>query len=69
MAKWMTAEKVRARLRHAVVCRIVTGKTLERTTKSNRARAGSVAIVDRLATSGANLYASGVFCFADAVLS
>ena len=30
MAKWIAAEKARARLRHAVVCPNVTGKTKER---------------------------------------
>ena len=46
MAKWIAAEKPRARLRHAVVCPNVTGRTKERITQSKRARAGSLAIVD-----------------------
>ena len=46
MAKWIAAEKVRAGLRHAVVCPNVTGRTKERIAQSKRARAGSLAIVD-----------------------
>ena len=46
MAKWIAAEKVRAGLRHAVVCPDVTGKTKKRIAQSKRARAGSLAIVD-----------------------
>ena len=45
-AKWIAAEKVRAGLRHAVVCPNVTGRTKERIAQSKRARAGSLAIVD-----------------------
>ena len=48
MAKWIAAEKVRAGLRHAVViCPNVTGGTKERISQSKRARAGSLAIVDK----------------------
>ena len=43
MAKWIAAEKTRAGLRHAVVCRNLTGRTKERMW----ARAGSLALVDR----------------------
>ena len=46
MAKWIAAEESRARLRHAVVCPNVTGRTKERIAQSKRARAGSLAIVD-----------------------
>ena len=46
MAKWYTAEKVRAGLRHAEVCPNGTGRTKERIAQSKRARAGSLAIVD-----------------------
>ena len=49
MAKWIAAEKVRARLRHAVVCPNVTGRTKKRIiiAQSKRARAGSLTIVDQ----------------------
>ena len=46
MAKWIAAQKVRAGLRHAVVCMNVTERTKERIAQSKRARAGSLAIVD-----------------------
>ena len=46
MSKWIAAEKVRAGLRHAIVCPNVTGRTEERMAQSKRARAGSFAIVD-----------------------
>ena len=46
MAKWIVAEKARAGLRHAVVCPNVTGRTKERIAQSERARAGSLALVD-----------------------
>ena len=46
MAKWIAAAKARTGLRHAVVCRNVTGKTKEKIVQSKRARAGSLAIVD-----------------------
>ena len=46
MAKWITAEKLRAGLRHAVVRPNVTGRIKDRTAQSKRVRAGSVAIVD-----------------------
>ena len=46
MAKWITAEKARAGLRHAVVCPNVTERTKERIAQSKRARAGSLALVD-----------------------
>ena len=61
-AKWIVAEKTKAGLWHAVVCPNVTGRTKETIAQSKRARAGSLA----LATSGANLYPSGVW-FADAM--
>ena len=38
MAKGIAAEKVRARLRHAVVCPNVTGRTKHRTAQSKRAK-------------------------------
>ena len=44
--EWTAAEKARARLRHAVVCPNVTGRTKERIAQSKRARDGSLAIVD-----------------------
>ena len=43
MAKWVVAEKLKAGLRHAVVCPNVTGRTQERIAQSKRARAGSLA--------------------------
>ena len=46
MAKWITAEKARAGLRHAVLCPKMTGRTKERISQSKRARAGSLVIVD-----------------------
>ena len=45
MAKWIAAEKVRAGLRQAVVCPNVTGKAKDRIAQSERARAGSLALV------------------------
>ena len=44
--KWIVAEKTKARLRHAVVCPNVTGRTKERIAQSKRARAGSLALAD-----------------------
>ena len=46
MAKWIAAEKVRARLRHGVICPNVTERTKKRIPQSKRARAGSLAIND-----------------------
>ena len=46
MTKWIAAAKARAGLRHAVICRNVTGSTKEGIAQSKRARAGSLAIVD-----------------------
>ena len=46
MAKWITAEKVGAGLRHAVVCSNVTGRNKNRIAQSKRVRAGSLVIVD-----------------------
>ena len=46
MAKLITAGKIRAGLRHAVVCPNVMGRTKERIAQSKRARAGSLAIID-----------------------
>ena len=68
MAKWIVAEKTKAGLRHAVVCPNVTGRTKKRIAQSKRSRAGSLALVDQIATSGANLYPPG-FWFADAMTS
>ena len=47
MAKLIAAGKAKARLRRAVVCPSVTGRTKKRKTQSKRARAGSLAIVDQ----------------------
>ena len=47
MAKLIAAGKVRAGLRYAVVCPNVTGRTKERIARGKRARAGSLAIVDK----------------------
>ena len=47
MAKEIVAEKARAGLRHAVVCPSVMGRTKERIAQSKRARAGSLALVDK----------------------
>ena len=38
--------ETKAGLRHAVVCRNVTGRTKKRIAQSKRARAGSLALVD-----------------------
>ena len=46
MAKWIATEKVRAGLRHAVVCPDVMGRTKERIVQSKRARVGLLAITD-----------------------
>ena len=46
MAKWITAEKVRAGLRHAMVSPNMTGRTNEKIAQSKRARAGSLALFD-----------------------
>ena len=46
MSKWIVAEKTKAGLRHAVVCPNVTGRTKERIAQTERARAGSLALVD-----------------------
>ena len=46
MAKWIAAEKVRVELRHTVVCPDVTGRIKEKIAQSQRASAGSLALVD-----------------------
>ena len=46
MAKLIPAERTKARLRHAVVCPNVAGRTKERIAQSKRARPGSLALVD-----------------------
>ena len=46
MTKWIAAKKVRAGLRHAVVCPNVTGRTKDRIAQSKQTRAGSLTIVD-----------------------
>ena len=46
MAKLIAVEKVKAGLRHAVVCPSVTWRTKKRIAQSKRARAGSLALVD-----------------------
>ena len=73
MAKWIAAEKVRAGLRHAVVCPNATRRTKERTIQSKRGHAGSLAIVDwpqvaqtrilRVVFADAILPFSVLFCF------
>ena len=67
-AKWIVAEKARAGLRHAVVCPNVAGRTKERIAQRKRARAGSLALLTIIATSGANLYPPGVW-FTDVMTS
>ena len=47
MGKLIAAEKARSRLRHAVVCPNVTGRTQERIAQREHARVGSLAIVDK----------------------
>ena len=46
MEKWIAAEKVRAGLRHAVVCLNVTGRTKETISQTKCVRVGLLAIVD-----------------------
>ena len=46
MAEWIVAGKIKAGLRHAVVCPNVTGRTKKRIAESKRARAGLLALVD-----------------------
>ena len=46
MAKWIAAEEARAGLQHAVVSPSVTGRIKDRIAQSERARAGSLALVD-----------------------
>ena len=46
MAKWIAAEKVRAGLRHAVLCPNVTEMTKGRIAQNKRVCAGSLAKVD-----------------------
>ena len=46
MAKWIPAEKIRAGLRHAVVCPNVTGRTKKRIAQSKRAHTGSLTLVN-----------------------
>ena len=46
MAKLIVAEKVKAGLRHAVVCPNATGRTKERIAQSKRTCAGSLALVN-----------------------
>ena len=46
MEKLIAAAKAKAGLRHAVVCPNATGRTKERIAQSQRARAGSLALVD-----------------------
>ena len=48
MAKWSTAEKARAGLRHAVVYPNVTERTKDRLAQSKPVRAVSLAIIDYL---------------------
>ena len=60
MVRLIAAEKVRAGLRHAIVCPNVTGRTEERIAQSKRACACWLARHSWLATSCANLYPPGV---------
>ena len=46
MAKWVTAEKAKAGLWHAVLCPNVMGRAKKRIAQSKRTRAGSLALVD-----------------------
>ena len=46
MAKGITAENARARLRHAVGCPNIMGRSKDRIAQNKRARAGSLAILD-----------------------
>ena len=46
MAKWTAADRVRAGLWHAVICRNVKERAKERIAQSKCVRAGSLAIVD-----------------------
>ena len=46
MVKWVAVEKVRAGLRHAVVCPNVTGRTKERIAQRTSTHVGSLALVD-----------------------
>ena len=46
MVKLIAADKIKNKLRPAVVCPKVTGRTKKRIAQSKRARAGSLAIVD-----------------------
>ena len=46
MGKWIAEEKVRARLRHAVVCPNVPGRTNGRIAQSKHFRADSLAIAN-----------------------
>ena len=48
MTKLFAAERVRARLRHVVVCRNGKGQPKEKIAQNKRARAGSFAIVYRV---------------------
>ena len=68
MAKWIAAEKAKAGLLHAVVGMPERdGKDQGEDIPKQRARAGSLALVDYSHTSGANLYPTGVWfeCFHD----
>ena len=46
MAKWIAAEKIKAGLRHAVVCTNMTGRAKDMIAESKRVRVGTLAIVD-----------------------
>ena len=46
MAELIVEKKIKAGLRHAVVCPNVTGRTKEKIAQSKRARAGSLALAD-----------------------
>ena len=47
MAKGITAENARARLRHAVGCPNMMGRSKDRIAQNKRARASSLAILDK----------------------
>ena len=60
IAKWITAEKAKTGLRHAVICPNVTGRTKERIVQTKRARAGSLALVDYSTHKWRELVSSGL---------
>ena len=67
MAKWIAVENVGAGLRHAVICLNVAGRTKERTPQSKRARADSLAIVDKPQMDRSFIIHAFLFCIFRAV--